>query len=459
MNPKVALATIVDSRIDFFAKREKLVEEEIRSLDWLRNVFDVVESKPINTNDEINNFACLVKTFNPDALIIHIPIWADPILAIKIYNKIQLPVLLLGNSLPGTSSLVGMLGAGGALDQSGVSHIRIFDDKNEDERRMVLAFIKAANAVNQLKGQTLGRFGGSSLGIVTADIDPSQWSRQFGVNVEYIDQFEIIKESENIDSDDVIKHIEWLNNSIGKIEYNKVFSIKSLEKQVRSYLATCKLLKKYNLDFVAVKCQPELSDGYVSQCLAHSLMNGSTGIGGIKKGTVVHACESDADGALTMQILKLLSNSSSALLDVRWYNKDNNLWTFANCGAIPFDFFASIEDPTGLSNIKMVPHVFGKGGAGALTGVVPPQNITIARLCRRNGEYWMAILSGEVVEVSENELSRTTYEFPKAFIRTPAGFDFLNIFGSNHVHMVKGDFTDELVMFCKIKKMEYVIWK
>ena len=116
-----------------------------------------------------------------------------------------------------------------------------------------------------------------------------------------------------------------------------------------------------------------------------------------KKEAIVHACESDADGALTMQILHLLSEGKpAALVDVRWFDVKEKTWTLANCGAIACEFFANDHDAVGLHQLQATQHVFGKGGGGAYPGVVSPGKVTLARLCRKNGVYWMAIILGDV---------------------------------------------------------------
>ncbi len=458
MGVQVAIANIADGRSDFYEKRRPLVEEELKSLDWIRKDFACVESEIIRSDQDIQGFVQKVRSCGPQTLIIHIPIWAEPILSIKLYNHIKLPVLLLGNNRPETSSMVGLLGSGGALDQMGCDHLRVFDHEDHLSKMHVSAFIRASAAINELRGQTLGRFGGRSLGIATADIDPSQWQQLFGVNVENIDQYEIVDIAEKLDGGEVEAFARWFRSGLGGVEYGGAFNAKALDKQIRGYLATVKLIEKYRLDLIAVKCQPELSDGYVAHCLAHMMLNGSKAEKG-RKQTLVHACESDADGALTMQILRLLTGgNAAALLDIRWFNRENGVWTLANCGAMPLDFYAEPEADDPLAKVKMVPHVFGTGGGGALSGVVKPQKVTMARLCRKNGAYRMAILSGEVVEATEEEMAQTTGAFPKAFVKTAAGIDFLDFFGSNHIHMVSGSCTEQLVMFCKLKGIQYKVW-
>ena len=456
--PQVALATLIETREDFRRQREPYVREELEALGWLRESAEVLESEPIASASQVQAFASKVRASEAQALIVHIPVWTDPVLTVKLSAIIDLPKLLLGNSRPETSSTVGLLGAGGALDQIGVLHRRVFDHRRSDEQRCVVAFGRAAAAANRLKGQTLGLFGGRSLGIATASADPAQWQQVFGVDIEPLDQQEIVGLAGTLPDGEVERHLNWLVEKLGEVQFGGRFTRAGLERQVRSYLATRRLVARRGLDFVGVKCQPELSDGYATQCVAHMLINGQLDADG-EKPAIVHACEADADGALTMQILHLLSGGSpTALLDMRWLDTANGVWTLANCGAIPAAFAATAKDGSGLSGVRMVPHVFGRGGGGALPMVVGVQQVTLARLCRRKREYWMAVLPGQVEERNAAQLAYTTAAFPQAFVKTMAGEDFLQMFGSNHIHMVSGDLVPELKSFCALKGIECHLW-
>lgn len=455
----LAIAHVADSRTDFFAKREALFEEEVNNLAWLRDQYRTVESDCLRSSKTVKLFAEQVRMAGAQSLIIHLPIWADPILTIKLFNHIRLPILLLGNSRPDTSSIVGLLGAGGALDQVGCQHLRVFDHTKAAGRRTVVAFVRAAATRDNLRGQTLGLFGSRSLGIFTAGADTAQWQQLFGVDIEYVDQLEIVRVGEQVEGDEVARHRQWLAGRVAEVTFGGNFDAGGLERQVRSYIATEKLVRDHGFDFVGVKCQRELSDGYATQCVAHMLMNGTQNVDGLKK-PVIHACESDADGALTMQILHLLAEGRpAALLDIRWLDVEKGIWTLANCGALAADFFATAEDPSGFSAIHIGPHVFGEGGGGALPAIVAPQQVTLARLCRKDGRYWMAILKGEVQRMAREVLGRTTAAFPQAFVKSAAGEDFLAEFGSNHIHMVSGDLAEEVIAFCRLLGIPWRIWQ
>ncbi len=456
--PVVAVATLGETREDVRKQRESLVQEERQAIGWLRDYCDPIESPVLSDPSQVREFAESARKADPHVLVIHLPVWTNPVLSVQLCSLLPIPTILLGNGRQETSSLVGILGAGGALDQAGIAHERVFDHNDKGERLRVGAFFHAARAKKALQGRTLGLFGGRSLGIVTAAADASQIMRIFGVDIEPVDQAVIIERARGLPAGEVRRHAKWLTGRLGEVRFGGSFTTEGLERQVRGYIATAQLAAERGFDFVGVKCQPELSDGYASHCVCHMLMNGCEDADGQKE-AVVHACEADVDGALTMQILHLLSGGSPAgLLDVRWMDPRSGVLTLANCGAIPAAFAADGADPSGLSRVRMVPHSFGGGGGAALPFVAAPGKVTLARLCRRKGTYWMAVAGGEVERRDPEMLSRTTAEFPQAFVRVDGARELLAEFGSNHIHIVRGDFREELHQFCRLAGIEHRQW-
>jgi L-fucose/D-arabinose isomerase len=90
--------------------------------------------------------------------------------------------------------------------------------------------------------------------------------------------------------------------------------------------------------------------------------------------------------------------------------------------------------------------------------VASPGEVTLARLCRRRGTYWMAVMKGEVERRDSGHLSRTTAEFPQAFVRVDGARDLPGELGSSHIHMVSGDLREELRQFCLLAGVEYQQW-
>lgn len=456
---KIGLVTVADSRSDFFEKRKPLVIEEMKALDWLRSEFDIIESDVVTSEQAVAAYAAQFNKEQIDCLIIHLPIWADPILSIKICNYIKEPVLLLGNGSSETSSLVGVLGAGGALDQIGREHTRVFHHNTEFGRNKVRAFIQATSAIKRLRGNVLGIFGSRSLGIFTTVSDVAQWQRMFDIDIKYYDESSIVEKAKTIEENRVNEYREWLMDQLQSLEFGGLFNAEALERQIRSYLSLQDLVKEHQLDFVGNKCQRELSDGYTTQCLAHMMLNSTWDISGAKEPTV-HACESDTDGALTMKILSLLSGGkATTLMDVRYLDTDRNILALANCGAIASDFYYKQHEHCGLASVKAVPHAFGSGGGCAFPGIMEEGPVTLARLCRKSGKYWMAIIKGSVATPENGELDSITPQFPKGLLKVQLDQKFLDEYGSNHMHVVQGDYIEALETFCRLKCIEYETWK
>ncbi|MCB7059835.1 hypothetical protein LIZ31_17840, partial [Eggerthella lenta] len=72
------------------------------------------------------------------------------------------------------------------------------------------------------------------------------------------------------------------------------------------YLATKDIIAERHLDFGAIKCMPDLTNFRAPQCISTALLNGGYDADGAFEPFPI-SCEADADGALTMEILKLVS--------------------------------------------------------------------------------------------------------------------------------------------------------
>ena len=67
-----------------------------------------------------------------------------------------------------------------------------------------------------------------------------------------------------------------------------------------------------------------MSCHYCTECIAAAFMNDPYDWDGPKE-PVVYACEADSDAALTMQILKLLTNDPVVFMDVRHWDEENQV--------------------------------------------------------------------------------------------------------------------------------------
>ena len=251
MKTRLAIATVVESRDDFYELRKPLDRRPDAGHRLAARRVRVLSSRSPSARPVRSGLHRAGRNrFRAQALVVHIPIWGEPIFRSSWHGQLRLPTLLLGNDLPTTSSIVGVLGAGGALDQVGIPHRRVINHTDPANRRAVLAFVRAAGALDALSGQTLGLFGGRSLGILTAVADAAQWQRLFGVDIESIDQLrnrqrlaEVAVPRGSAGASPCGWRLAWAACSSTGVH------VAGFERQVRCYLATRKLVDERGLRF------------------------------------------------------------------------------------------------------------------------------------------------------------------------------------------------------------------
>ncbi|MGQ9666798.1 MAG: L-fucose/L-arabinose isomerase family protein [Anaerolineae bacterium] len=460
--PRVGLITFGDERPHEWEKVFRRLTEPLHAQAvafFRKQPLELVASDDVARNrEEIDQQIDSLRQAKVDVLVAHVPCWTEPNLVVYGIQRLGLPTVLLSNKSPATHGTVGLLGAAGALDQIGYPHLRVredFDSPHLPEK--IMPFLRAAFAVHRLQGSVFGLFGGRSLGIDTGSFDPMQWRALFGIDTEHVDQLEIIRRAEQIPPEEAGVMADWLASSCKRAELNQEgLTPEKLNFQVRCYLATQQLIREMRLDFIAVKCMPDLSNYYVPQCISAAFVPSPYDAGGAKE-PIAMACEADADGALTMQVLKLVSGGNPPLFgDLSYLNEETQTIYLPNCGGMCSWYAARSENPAeNLGQIELRASI--RPGGGAITYFhAAPGPITLARLFRRKGRYYMAMFAGEAVTPSSEELSafveaRGRHQLPTMFVRTPVNFDRLIAeFGANHISGVAGNYVAELQRFCEL---------
>ena len=210
---------------------------------------------------------------------------------------------------------------------------------------------------------------------------------------------------------------------------------------------------------MGVKCQPDMSDHFVLQCLGVSLLNNNVDADGPKL-PVPTSCECDCDGALTMRVLSLCAGlQPSCLVDIRYFDGKEKEFILANCGSMA-SYFADPKNPeNALRETHLLPHVFGEAGGGATQIVARAGKVTCARFIRKDGKYILACFEGETYEKDREELRKTNYCYPTQFIRADIDYDrFFETMNANHLHTVYGSYKEVLRHFCEIAGIEYICY-
>src|SRR3981081_777700 len=133
-------------------------------------------AEPIWTNTMATTEARRVADARCDLTIFNYAVWAFPHFTMLAAAATPGPLLLFSNIDPQFPGMVGMLAAGGGLDQVGRQHTRGWGELADSAvRDRVLETVRAAAAVSMLSGSTFGRFGGRPMGMYTAVADTDQW--------------------------------------------------------------------------------------------------------------------------------------------------------------------------------------------------------------------------------------------------------------------------------------------
>jgi L-fucose isomerase len=368
------------------------------------------------------------------------------------------PLLLFSNIDPTYPGMVGMLAAAGSLDQLGRSHDRLWGEIEEEAVSSKLRqLVTAAAAAGSLQGCTFARMGGRSMGMYTAVGRTDEWMRRFGIDVEEIDQWEIVRRAELVPASRAVAGREWLEKNAAGVHYDgKQLTPEILERQVRSYYAMKEIIEENEIDFCGIKGQPELTGSFATADIAEAFLNDPYDFDGPKE-PMICATENDMDGALTMQLLHKISGTPVLFADVRHYFPEEGIWDLENSGQHATWYAARSDDPLeNLSKVHFYPEewYFPAGGA-TVHFLAAPGEITLARLSRLDASYRMQVTKGrfEVYgdEKEESLMRQSNYVWPHAFTRMDASVEtFLSRFGANHIHAVPGDVTGELGAVCRL---------
>jgi len=402
-----------------------------------------------------------------DLTICNYAIWCFPHLTAVATAFAPAPYLLFCNVNPSEPGMVGMLAAAGTLDQLGRKYTRIWGRIEEEPTlQQVMSYIRAAGALKQLRGQTYGLFGGRPLGMYTAVSNLDQWQSMFGLDVEHVEQEDVVRYAQGVDAGKTENALRWLEKHVGHIGYDgEGLTPEKLKLQIRSYYAYRRIIDERNLDFIGTKAHGDLTDKFVTVDIAEAFLNDPYDWDGPHE-PIVAATEADMDGALTMQIFKHVTHEPVLFSDVRHYDAQDDVWYFSNSGTHATYFAGRSRDPAvNLKEVSFLPEAgYYPAGGASVHHFAAPGKVTLARLARKSGRYWLAVVPAEIVrfpnDVMKQKGAAVTPEWPIAFTRLscPADF-FLAHFPCNHIHGCYGDWERELLHATDILGIEAKVFK
>ena len=449
MKPKVGLITTMswntswpDSMVDAVKRGHITARSALEGIGM-----EVVEATGsiARTDRELSEHAKELWNKGAEVFCVYVGCWTESSSTVNAACLVNLPVIVWADATPGQIGIVGAAIVRGALDEVGIPTTLVHGAFNDNSAlKKLKIWCTGAAAVMRLKGTRLGVGGSRCMGMYTANVDPSEIKKKFGIDIDGWDEMELIDRSKEISDIKANEFYIWMERTYGAIcvKRDVMFA------QIKMYIALKELCRERGYDFLAVKCLPYLPACYTTFCIAHAMFNDMEDADGSKE-PFVCACEADINGALSMQILKNISGKTTMFTDVLQIDRDDGIIRLCNCGSQPTDFAPSKKDvhwvTEGLREYKW------KMGGVCPQYVAKAGKATFCRLGRIDGEYVMLIFTGTIVEQPREKLAELNSQQPQAFCRIDSPIDeFVENLRCNHVHMAYGEYTDELLVVCRI---------
>jgi len=408
--------------------------------------------------EEVQRAIKIFQQEGTQAIIIGCWHWTEPQLPLMVVRALDLPTLLFTEDDPTWAGSVHISATGASLWEVGVNlsalrHERVLGDKEQ-----VARWARGACALSRLREAVLVLWGGSyclRMEHLQDDI-PTLKSFIIGDIItegEYI----LINRAEEILSQEgerIDKFIKWLEKGGTKIEFDEqMLTEEVLRKQVALYLAARDRLGEVEGDVlgVSVKCQPELSEIYgVDGCFLPAFLPFPEDSEG-KRDIVPTVCEGDIKGLLTCAALFAIDPDTPPLFgDLKYVGRDYII--ISNCGASSVYYSCRCcETGRMLKNIWIRGQCQGVAG-GAVGYFGEPGELTVARLVRVGGEYFMQLGRGEAIKIDEKVTSNIRWGDMWPHIAIDLGVDpktFVRAAGSNHYCATVGDRVEELKHLCR----------
>ncbi len=277
---------------------------------------------------------------------------------------------------------------------------------NPDEKVM-----RILKVLDELKGKKIGIIG-----------KPSDWLIKSG-DYKILKDFDLIPlDISLIEVEENLREDSLLSDRIWNLSKERKVSREELTEATKIYNSLKKIIEKYDLYALTIRCFDLAVNLKITGCLALSLLN-SEGI--------ISGCEGDIEALATMLFAYKLTGKTPFMANLA--RIENNNYTFAHCTI-------AINIP---ENFNLNTHFETQSSVG-IEGYINSERITILRL-GKNRKF--KVLKGEIIKKPfEENMCRTQITVKingDSFLKNPIG---------NHFIIILGDEEE------KIKDLEKLGW-
>ena len=309
--------------------------------------------------DEINNFLVqedlLILENAKDALfnIVLIGSGGTENLFLKQLKEDDEPIVILSTSR--NNSLPACLEIKTYLENHNKLCFLLAGDENHIAN-MIKHIASIISAYKSVKDNRLGLIGGASSWLIASPVEPKVIYTNFKQNIIKIKMSELEElieqeEKEMLD----LKEVNHSSELIAKAENQD-----DLEMALVIYKALKRLVDKYHLNGLTIRCFDIIKKYKNTACLALALLNEE----GITAG-----CEGDIHSLVTMHIVNSLTNRSSFMANPSKFNYEDQSIMLAHC-TVPLNM---------VSSFKLMTH-FESGLGIGIKGELPEGRITLCKI-------------------------------------------------------------------------------
>ncbi len=323
-----------------------------------------------------------------------------------VYDKVEGPYYLLTqrahNSLAASMEILSFLG------EQGRSGEILHGDPDELARRIRI-LMRAVETKEKLKGMRLGVTGESDW-LIGAPVDGELLRERSGMELVHVPMSEIFAEWEKHTHEDN----EWTLRLKG-MGYDK----DEMERALNVYGACRRIVDRYALDAITLRCFDLLEPTCITGCLALGILNAEG---------IWAACEGDSRSLVSMVVIGELTGQPVFMANPsRLYHAKKEI-VFAHC-ILPLDM---------TEKYKLTTH-FESGLGISVAADLPADACTVFK-CREDFETYLAADGRIITSMHEGNLCRTQIS-----LEIPKGLDYFTTKPiANHHMIVLGNY-EELV--------------
>ena len=281
-------------------------------------------------------------------------------------------------------------------------------------------------AKKSLENTNLGVIGEPSPWLIASSIDPIEMKEKFNINLIIIGMEELFSEI-NKKKMGKVPHLETLKKKWKNKEI--------LEEALYFYGAIKRLVEKYHLQGLTIRCFDLLKKYHNTACLALALLNEE----GITAG-----CEGDISSLLTMHILRALTNTPCFMANPSYINGEKGEILFAHC-TLPLNM---------ATDYNVLTHFESNEGIG-IQGKMPMGEVTICKVAlSKKGLFQDSIaLVGNIKENTTLEgYCRTQI---KVELEESEIISFLKSDFGNHVIITYGNVYEDFYSLLSLYQMNF----